>query len=164
MRFAVRNSGAEAVVEGIGAHGAEYMTAGSLVVLGPVGGNLGAGMTGGRVYLYDPNDRCLTALDPASVRGQRLVHVAATREDGPVCVDDLLRLVEAHRDAGSSLAAQLLTAPSALVEATWLVEPLDAGSSDGTAAAAIPSAARTASRAGSRPLGRAQLPRSTSTR
>ena len=51
MRFAVRNSGAEAVVEGIGPHGCEYMTGGTVVVLGPIGANFGAGMTGGRAYL-----------------------------------------------------------------------------------------------------------------
>ena len=50
MRFAVRNSGARAVVEGIGAHGCEYMTGGTVVVLGDVGPNFGAGMTGGRAY------------------------------------------------------------------------------------------------------------------
>ena len=43
MRFAIRNSGAEAVVEGIGPHGCEYMTGGAVVVLGPVGANFGAG-------------------------------------------------------------------------------------------------------------------------
>ncbi|HET8587547.1 MAG TPA: glutamate synthase large subunit, partial [Candidatus Limnocylindria bacterium] len=53
MRFAVRNSGATAVVEGVGAHGCEYMTGGVVVVLGSVGANFGAGMTGGRAYLYD---------------------------------------------------------------------------------------------------------------
>ena len=57
MRFAIRNSGAEAVVEGIGPHGCEYMTGGTVVVLGPVGANFGAGMTGGRAYLYDPTGR-----------------------------------------------------------------------------------------------------------
>jgi glutamate synthase (ferredoxin) len=50
-RFAVRNSGALAVVEGVGRHGCEYMTAGVVVILGPAGGNLGAGMTGGLTYL-----------------------------------------------------------------------------------------------------------------
>jgi glutamate synthase (ferredoxin) len=50
-RFAVRNSGALAVVEGIGQHGCEYMTSGIAVILGPAGGNLGAGMTGGLAYL-----------------------------------------------------------------------------------------------------------------
>ena len=63
MRFAVRNSGAEAVVEGIGPHGCEYMTGGTVVVLGPVGANFGAGMTGGRAYLYDPSGRHTAALD-----------------------------------------------------------------------------------------------------
>jgi glutamate synthase domain-containing protein 3 len=50
-RFGVRNSGALAVVEGVGQHGCEYMTAGVVVILGPAGGNLGAGMTGGLTYL-----------------------------------------------------------------------------------------------------------------
>jgi glutamate synthase domain-containing protein 2/glutamate synthase domain-containing protein 1/glutamate synthase domain-containing protein 3 len=50
-RFAVRNSGALAVVEGVGRHGCEYMTAGVVVVLGPAGANMGAGMTGGLAYL-----------------------------------------------------------------------------------------------------------------
>ena len=65
-RFAVRNSGALAVVEGVGQHGCEYMTAGIAVVLGPAGINFGAGMTGGLAYLLrDPrHDRC----NQASVR------------------------------------------------------------------------------------------------
>ena len=50
-RFAVRNSGALAVVEGVGRHGCEYMTAGVVVILGPAGANMGAGMTGGLAYL-----------------------------------------------------------------------------------------------------------------
>ena len=51
-RFAVRNSGATAVVEGVGNHGCEYMTQGIVIILGSIGKNFGAGMTGGRVYLY----------------------------------------------------------------------------------------------------------------
>lgn len=54
-RFCVRNSGAIAVVEGVGDHGAEYMTGGRLVVLGETGRNFGAGMSGGIAYVYDPN-------------------------------------------------------------------------------------------------------------
>jgi glutamate synthase (ferredoxin) len=54
-RFAVRNSGALAVVEGIGDHGCEYMTGGLVVVLGPTGRNFAAGMTGGRAYVFDPS-------------------------------------------------------------------------------------------------------------
>jgi glutamate synthase domain-containing protein 2/glutamate synthase domain-containing protein 1/glutamate synthase domain-containing protein 3 len=61
-RFAVRNSGAKAVVEGVGDHGCEYMTGGRVVVLGPTGRNFGAGMSGGIAYVYDKDrrfgDRC----------------------------------------------------------------------------------------------------------
>ena len=53
-RFCVRNSGAAAVVEGVGDHGCEYMTGGRVVVLGPTGRNFGAGMSGGIAYVYDP--------------------------------------------------------------------------------------------------------------
>ncbi|MCB0940386.1 MAG: glutamate synthase large subunit [Mycobacterium sp.] len=53
-RFAVRNSGAHAVVEGVGDHGCEYMTGGRVVILGPTGRNFAAGMSGGVAYVYDP--------------------------------------------------------------------------------------------------------------
>jgi glutamate synthase (NADPH/NADH) large chain len=53
-RFAVRNSGAKTVIEGCGSNGCEYMTGGVTVVLGSIGANFGAGMTGGMAYLYDP--------------------------------------------------------------------------------------------------------------
>ena len=56
-RFAVRNSGAVAVVEGVGDHACEYMTRGTVVVLGPHGRNLGAGMTGGEAFLLDADER-----------------------------------------------------------------------------------------------------------
>ena len=55
-RFCVRNSGATAVVEGVGDHGCEYMTGGRVVVLGPTGRNFGAGMSGGIAFVYDPTD------------------------------------------------------------------------------------------------------------
>src|SRR5271157_1759687 len=54
-RFAVRNSGATAVVEGVGDHGCEYMTGGAVLILGETGSNFGAGMTGGVAYVWDPN-------------------------------------------------------------------------------------------------------------
>ena len=54
-RFAVRNSGADAVVEGVGDHGCEYMTGGTVVVLGAIGRNFAAGMSGGTAYLLDPS-------------------------------------------------------------------------------------------------------------
>jgi glutamate synthase (NADPH/NADH) large chain len=53
-RFAVRNSGVKAVVEGVGRHGCEYMTGGQVIILGDVGTNFGAGMSGGVAYIYDP--------------------------------------------------------------------------------------------------------------
>jgi glutamate synthase (ferredoxin) len=56
-RFCVRNSGASAVVEGLGDHGCEYMTGGCVVVLGPTGRNFAAGMSGGVAYVFDPDAR-----------------------------------------------------------------------------------------------------------
>ena len=55
-RFAVRNSGALAVIEGCDSNACEYMTGGTVVVLGEVGDNFGAGMTGGMAFIYDPNN------------------------------------------------------------------------------------------------------------
>jgi glutamate synthase domain-containing protein 3 len=123
MRFAVRNSGAEAVVEGIGPHGCEYMTGGTVVVLGPVGANFGAGMTGGRAYLYDPSGRHTAALDERSVGAVRLATVLADRPDGQARVIELIRLLEAHRSAGSELAGRLLDEAD-LADRFWLVEPI----------------------------------------
>ena len=123
MRFAVRNSGAEAVVEGIGPHGCEYMTGGTVVVLGPVGANFGAGMTGGRAYLYDPTGRHMAALDERSVHAVRLASVLADRPDGQNRVIELIRLLEAHRGAGSVLAGRLLDGAD-LAACFWLVEPI----------------------------------------
>jgi glutamate synthase (NADPH/NADH) large chain len=62
-RFCVRNSGATAVVEGVGDHGCEYMTGGRAVVLGPTGRNFGAGMSGGLAFVYDPEDKLFRNLN-----------------------------------------------------------------------------------------------------
>src|SRR5699024_11003015 len=64
-RFGVRNSGATLVVEGIGDHGAEYMTGGAVLVLGPTGRNLGAGMSGGSLFVLDLDASCLNPADAA---------------------------------------------------------------------------------------------------
>ena len=104
MRFAVRNSGAEAVVEGLGAHGCEYMTGGVVVVLGTVGANFGAGMTGGRAYLLDPSGRSAAALAVSSVAATRLSAIIRDRIDGADRSAELLGLIEAHAAAGSELA------------------------------------------------------------
>src|SRR3954454_4531152 len=70
-RFGVRNSGAKAVVEGVGDHACEYMTGGTVVVLGPVGYNLGAGMTGGQVFVWDPEGELNSRLNTALVEAER---------------------------------------------------------------------------------------------
>nr|WP_211589019.1 glutamate synthase large subunit [Allorhizocola rhizosphaerae] len=96
QRFAVRNSGALAVVEGVGDHGCEYMTGGTVVVLGPVGRNFAAGMSGGTAYVLD--------LDPMLVN-RELVDLR------PVADDALLRsLVEQHyKETDSAVAESLLS-------------------------------------------------------
>jgi glutamate synthase (NADPH/NADH) large chain len=66
-RFAVRNSGAQAVIEGAGHHACEYMTGGTVVIMGPVGPNLAAGMTGGELFLLDPNNEVGRYLNPEFV-------------------------------------------------------------------------------------------------
>ena len=71
-RFCVRNSGATAVVEGVGDHGCEYMTGGRVVVLGPTGRNFGAGMSGGIAYVYDPNEVFAAKLNSEMVQLQQL--------------------------------------------------------------------------------------------
>jgi glutamate synthase domain-containing protein 3 len=124
MRFAVRNSGAQAVVEGLGPHGCEYMTGGTIVVLGPVGANFGAGMTGGRAYLYDPDGRHLAALDSRSVQGTRLSTAVAARDDGAALGAELRDLIELHHDAGSALAGRLLAQETPLEADVWLIEPV----------------------------------------
>ncbi|MBE8189822.1 MAG: glutamate synthase subunit alpha, partial [Candidatus Thioglobus sp.] len=66
-RFCVRNSGAIAVVEGVGDHGCEYMTGGRAIILGEVGRNFGAGMSGGIAYIYNPNDTFKSLINPAMI-------------------------------------------------------------------------------------------------
>jgi glutamate synthase domain-containing protein 3 len=94
-RFAVRNSGAAAVVEGVGDHGCEYMTGGRVVVLGPTGRNFAAGMSGGIAYVWDPDrtfeQRCnleLVDLEPVEEHDEAelrdLVSEHATRTGSPV--------------------------------------------------------------------------------
>ena len=66
-RFAVRNSGSFAIVEGCGAHGCEYMTGGTAIILGSVGDNFGAGMTGGMAFIYDEKNEFENFANPASI-------------------------------------------------------------------------------------------------
>ena len=101
-RFAVRNSGAVAVVEGLGTNGCEYMTGGTVVVLGSVGDNFGAGMTGGMAYIYDYQERFERAVNPDNVVWQRLS--AAHYEE------ELKALISLHaRETGSEFSKKLLS-------------------------------------------------------
>jgi glutamate synthase (NADPH/NADH) large chain len=93
-RFGVRNSGAEVVVEGCGANGCEYMTGGTAVVLGKVGMNFGAGMTGGMAFVYDADGSFERRANPESIIWQRL---ASEHWEGK-----LRALVEAHAEATDS--------------------------------------------------------------
>jgi len=130
MRFAVRNSGATAVVEGVGAHGCEYMTGGVVVVLGPTGRNFGAGMTGGRAYLYDPDGRAPLRINAASVRATALPALGAGTAPRPDAAEreaELRDLVVAHAVEGSGLAATLIARWEMERTAFWLVEPVATG-------------------------------------
>jgi glutamate synthase (NADPH/NADH) large chain len=93
-RFAVRNSGADVVVEGCGANGCEYMTGGTAVVLGKVGMNFGAGMTGGMAFVYDQDDSFERRANPESIVWQRL---SSGHWEGK-----LRGLIEAHAEATDS--------------------------------------------------------------
>jgi glutamate synthase (NADPH/NADH) large chain len=101
-RFAVRNSGAEAVVEGAGAHACEYMTGGRVAILGPVGWNLAAGMSGGELFVLDEAGRTGLALNGDLASFAPVTEAAAGH---------LKSLIEAHLAAtGSPLARRLLGA------------------------------------------------------
>jgi glutamate synthase (NADPH/NADH) large chain len=100
-RFCVRNSGASAVIEGVGDHGCEYMTGGVAVVLGPTGRNFAAGMSGGVAYVYDPEQTLLANCNLEMVLLERVV----TTEDA----NELRALIEKHRTyTESEVAARIL--------------------------------------------------------
>jgi glutamate synthase domain-containing protein 3 len=106
MRFAVRNSGAHAVVEGVGAHGCEYMTAGVVVVLGTVGRNFGAGMTGGRAYLWDADGSAAGQLNGHGLLRRGLAEL--TGDEAVAAERELHELLVAHAAEGSRRAAAIL--------------------------------------------------------
>ncbi len=116
-RFAVRNSGATAVVEGVGDHGCEYMTGGRVVVLGPTGRNFGAGMSGGIAYVLD-TDRSFASrvnyemvdLDPLDEDDRSWLHDCVTRH---------------HAETGSKVALRLLDTWDESIEAFRKVMPRD---------------------------------------
>jgi len=116
-RFAVRNSGAHAVVEGVGDHGCEYMTGGTIVVLGATGRNFAAGMSGGIAYVYDEDGSFASYCNTAMVKLEPLL--TESEQDAKVArdiwhmgeADEVLakRLIENHaRRTGSIRAQQIL--------------------------------------------------------
>ncbi|MGK5047630.1 glutamate synthase-related protein [Janthinobacterium sp. GB4P2] len=120
-RFAVRNSGATTVVEGLGDHGCEYMTGGTVVVLGNTGRNFAAGMSGGIAYVYDPAGDFASKCNTAMVSLDKVVSAAeqhldcdawhTQHRDGVPEADEVIlkRLIERHfKHTGSTRARVLL--------------------------------------------------------
>jgi glutamate synthase (NADPH/NADH) large chain len=99
-RFCVRNSGATAVVEGVGDHGCEYMTGGRVVVLGPTGRNFGAGMSGGLAFVWDPDNTFRARLNG------EMVDLDPLDEDDKAWLRETIRVH--HRETGSAVAERLL--------------------------------------------------------
>jgi glutamate synthase (NADPH/NADH) large chain len=143
-RFAVRNSGAIAVVEGVGDHGCEYMTGGVVVVLGKTGRNFAAGMSGGIAYVYDPDGRfkelCNTSMVALSAvkEGEGGDEADMPRQRAPSAEDsgmgDMLRfdaerlriLIERHLlHTGSARARELLDNWNEVVTRFVKVTPTD---------------------------------------
>ena len=134
QRFAVRNSGARAVVEGTGEHGCEYMTGGVVVVLGPVGRNFAAGMTGGEAYVLDEDGSF-----PARVNGETVAIARLGDQEGDEGARAVQALLMEHLlRTGSPRAARRLADWAAGRRRFWRV-----------AGAVAPIAAPTRVRAGS---------------
>ncbi|PJI85466.1 glutamate synthase large subunit [Luteimicrobium subarcticum] len=103
-RFGVRNSGATLVVEGVGDHGCEYMTGGTVLVLGRTGRNFGAGMSGGTAYVLDLREQ---AVNSAALAADEL-SLDPLDDDDAALVEQLVR--RHHEETGSPLAAELAEA------------------------------------------------------
>lgn len=121
-RFAVRNSKGVAVIEGAGDHCCEYMTGGVIVVLGKVGRNVGAGMTGGLAYFLDEDGTFADLVNPEIVKLQRVMTEAGEKQ--------LQELIKAHCDrTGSAKAAKILQNWPEFLPKFWqLVPPSEADS------------------------------------
>jgi glutamate synthase (ferredoxin) len=128
-RFAVRNSKAQAVIEGAGDHCCEYMTGGVVVVLGKAGRNVGAGMTGGLAYFLDEDGRFPGKVNPEIVKVQRVSTAAGEQQ--------LHALIAAHADrTGSPKAQQILEHwPDYLPQFWQVVPPSEAETPEASGAA-----------------------------
>ncbi|MEE9285982.1 MAG: glutamate synthase large subunit [Dehalococcoidia bacterium] len=128
-RFAVRNSGAVAVIEGAGDHCCEYMTAGLVVVLGETGRNFGAGMSNGRAYVLDEDDEFPQRYNPDMVTIGRVTD--------PEDVDTLRSLIQRHLDLTESpRAREVLNGWERYLPLFWKVAPMGAIGADGARAIA----------------------------
>ena len=117
-RFCVRNSGATAVVEGVGDHGCEYMTGGRVLILGQTGKNFAAGMSGGVVYVLDEAHDLYTRMNKDGL------HVGPIKD--PSDVQELRDLLQAHLDAtGSKKAAAILVDFKGYLPAFKKIIPVD---------------------------------------
>ena len=117
-RFAVRNSGAEAVVEGVGDHGCEYMTRGTVVVLGPTGRNFAAGMSGGAAFVLDEAGRF------PELCNHEMVDLEAVEDDEDK--ETLRRMLEDHyRYTGSANAERVLASWREMLPGFVKVMPRD---------------------------------------
>jgi len=115
-RFAVRNSGALAVVEGCGSNGCEYMTGGTAVILGRVGDNFAAGMSGGMAFVYDAD-----GVLPERINGDSVLHVRVESAHWEGVLRGLVR--EHARETQSVLAQALLTDWDLVLRHFWQVVP-----------------------------------------
>ena len=117
-RLCVRNSGASAVVEGSGSNACEYMTGGNVVILGEVGQNFGAGMTGGMAFIYDEAETFCSRVNSESIHFGRIAH--------PHWNDVLRAFVEEHAEKTESvLASQILNHWKMAVQHFWQVVPVE---------------------------------------
>ena len=101
-RFCVRNSGATVVVEGVGDHGCEYMTGGTIVILGETGRNFGAGMTGGSGYVLDENQQFENKINTQLIKLERVTE--------KVDEDTLVELIQKHLELTESRRAEQILA------------------------------------------------------
>ena len=115
-RLAVRNSGAVAVVEGCGSNGCEYMTSGKVVVLGSVGNNFGAGMTGGMAFVFDEDDSFKTMMNPETLETFRI--------ETEYWEAELKALIEAHYlHTGSAVGGRILGDWQRCLPRFWHIVP-----------------------------------------
>lgn len=116
-RFCVRNSGATAVVEGVGDHGCEYMTGGTVVILGSTGRNFGAGMSGGRAYIFDPKNQFQSQYNNEMIGIEKLAN-----HPGEAKIVESLVFQHLEK-TDSPLANDIMKNWSTMLEHFWIVIP-----------------------------------------